>query len=158
MLKKDRRSGLKLVVGGLFGFALLAGTLLTNEQDVVAADVVVYKSPTCGCCNAWVDHLKESGFTVETRDQQKMNEVKNELGVPRNLRSCHTAQVGGYLVEGHVPADLITKMLQDKPEIAGLSVPGMPMGSPGMEGHRSDPYDILAFKKGGQVQIFDSRN
>ena len=154
---RNGKNIVKKVVGALAG-VILVGGLLPISSGVKAADIVVYKSPTCGCCNAWVDHLKENGFTVETKDRQNMSKIKDLMGVPQNLRSCHTAEVGGYLLEGHVPADLIAKMLKDKPQIKGLTVPGMPMGSPGMEGNRKDPYDILAFKKGGEVQIYGSRN
>ncbi len=143
------------IVTSLLSLSLLWGIMAGNSH---ATEIVVYKSPTCGCCNAWIDHLKENGFSVEARNQSDMTSIKDAMGVPRNLRSCHTAQVGGYLVEGHVPAELITQMLTEKPEIHGLSVPGMPMGSPGMEGPRNDPYDILAFSKDGSIQLYDSRN
>ncbi len=140
------------------GLVLLVGVVLLGVSRIEAADIVVYKSPTCGCCNSWIDHLKENGFTVEAHDSDVMGLVKTELGVPRDLRSCHTARVGNYIVEGHVPADLIAKMLKEEPAISGLAVPGMPMGSPGMEGHRNDPYDIISFAKDGKREIFGSRN
>lgn len=119
--------------------------------------MVVYKSPTCGCCKNWVNHLKENGYSVEVHNQRNMNSIKSELGVPRHLQSCHTAKVGGYVVEGHVPADVIGRLLKEKPQIKGLAVPGMPMGSPGMEGPRKDAYDILTFQENGRNTVYSSR-
>lgn len=95
--------------------------------------VKVYKSPTCGCCRNWVDHLRENGFDVVAIDTDDLAAVKTAHGVPRAVESCHTAIVDGYVIEGHVPSDLIAKLLTERPAIAGLAVPGMPMGSPGME-------------------------
>ncbi|MCU7931026.1 MAG: DUF411 domain-containing protein [Candidatus Thiodiazotropha sp. (ex Codakia rugifera)] len=141
----------------LLGVSLVTGGILLSQQPAGAADIVVYKSPTCGCCKKWIDHLKDNGFTVEVHNQRNMNPVKKELGVPRHLQSCHTAKVGGYVVEGHVPANLIVRLLKDKPQIKGLAVPGMPMGSPGMEGPRSDAYDILTFQQNGKTTVYASR-
>ena len=145
----------------LLGAALLAGilvvTLLVVQKSTQAADIVVYKSPTCGCCSKWVDHLEKNGFSVEVHDQRDMGIIKDRFGVPRNLQSCHTAQVGGYFVEGHVPADVIRRMLEEKPAIQGLAVPGMPMGSPGMEGPRKDPYDVLAYDEAGKPSVYARR-
>lgn len=121
------------------------------------ATIVVYKSPTCGCCAKWVDHLKENGFQVETRDMMDVAPIKTDLGVPRHLESCHTGVVNGYAVEGHVPADVIVRLLRERPKVAGIAVPGMPMGSPGMEGPRSEPYDIVAFKADGDTKVYESR-
>lgn len=117
--------------------------------------VTVYQSPTCGCCSKWVDHLRANGFEVTAEHRTDMSVVKAELGVPYRLTSCHTARVGDYVVEGHVPADDIKRLLRDRPPVAGLTVPGMPVGSPGMEqGARQDPYDVLAFTDGGGVGVF----
>ncbi|HEX8907251.1 MAG TPA: DUF411 domain-containing protein [Longimicrobiaceae bacterium] len=119
---------------------------------------VVYKSPTCGCCNAWVDHMRQSGFRVETHDTDNVDQVKNESGVPQNARSCHTAKVGAYAIEGHVPADLVKRLLQEHPaDIAGLAVPGMVTGSPGMEGPNPQHYDVIAFHKDGTTSVYASR-
>ena len=123
-----------------------------------AADVVVYKSPTCGCCKNWISHLQENGFTVEVHNRHDMSPIKSELGVPRHLQSCHTAKVGDYVVEGHVPAEEIARLLDEKPAVMGLAVPGMPMGSPGMEGPRKDAYDILTFQKNGRTSVYARRN
>lgn len=117
-------------------------------------DVVVYKSPMCGCCAKWVDHLRSNGFKVTVHDSNDMNKVKTERKVPSDLASCHTAVVGGYTIEGHVPAASIKKLLQTKPKVAGISVPGMPMGSPGMEGDRQDHYQVVAFDAVGKRYVF----
>ena len=120
--------------------------------------MVVYKTPTCGCCRAWVDHVKAAGFEVEVQDMVDVSPVKNEHGVPQHLGSCHTALVDGYVIEGHVPADVIRRLLSERPQVAGIAVPGMPAGSPGMEmGDRKDPYDIIAFARDGKVSVFESR-
>ena len=119
---------------------------------------VVYKSPTCGCCNAWVTHMRESGFRVETHDTEAVDSVKDNGGVPQGARSCHTARVGQYVIEGHVPADLIRQLLREHPQdVAGLAVPGMVTGSPGMEGPNPQHYDVIAFTKDGQTRVYASR-
>jgi hypothetical protein len=119
--------------------------------------VVVYKSPTCGCCSQWVTHLRSNGFQVEANDvgDAQLRAIEMSGGVTDDLASCHTAKVGGYIVEGHVPAADIQRMLKEKPAIAGIAAPGMPMGSPGMEqGGRKDPYDVIAFTKDGKRSVF----
>ena len=140
--------------GLLAGLIALAGAVVIGQKPAEAADVVVYKSPTCGCCTKWVDHLERNGFSVEVHEEQAMGAIKDRLNIPRGLQSCHTAQVGGYFVEGHVPAREIRRMLDEKPAIRGLAVPGMPMGSPGMEGPRTDPYDVLSFDKAGASSVY----
>ena len=119
--------------------------------------ITVYKSPTCGCCTKWVTHLEENGFEVATTDMPNVAPMKQRLGLPPSLASCHTAVVGGYVVEGHVPADVIHRMLEEKPEVAGIAVPGMPIGSPGMEGPNPQSYDVIAFKKDGAQEVFERR-
>ena len=126
-------------------------------QQSIAADVVVYKSPTCGCCGKWIEHMEKAGFKVDVENRQNLSAIKAELGVPRRMQSCHTAMVGGYLVEGHVPPDLVQRMLDEKPDIKGLAVPGMPMGSPGMEGPRKDEYDVLAIGADGRTKVYAQR-
>ncbi|MCU7849491.1 MAG: DUF411 domain-containing protein [Candidatus Thiodiazotropha sp. (ex Lucinoma kastoroae)] len=133
---------------------VLASFLIASQVN--AADIVVYKSPTCGCCSAWIKHLQKNGFSVEMHDRKNMQLVKNSLGVPNHLQSCHTALVGDYIVEGHVPADDITRLLKEKPAVKGVTVPGMPMGSPGMEGPRKDKYDVLTFEKNGKTRVYSS--
>ncbi len=118
---------------------------------------MVYKSPACGCCSKWAEHLEAAGFKVSTKDVRDMTAVKAEHGITAQLASCHTAIIDGYVVEGHVPADAIMRMLDERPDIAGLAVPGMPIGSPGMEGAIVEKYDILAFDENGDTQIYESR-
>ena len=158
----------KMITGLGLGVALAAagaGALLVN-RPAVAGDasrasalsaqgngqlVTVYRSPTCGCCKAWEDHLRENGFTVESVETRAMDVVKTENGVPRPLLSCHTAIVDGYVIEGHVPAADIARLLSERPAVRGLAVPGMPTGSPGMEtpGREAQPYEVFAFSDDG---------
>jgi hypothetical protein len=131
---------------------------LGGANAASAADtVVVYKSPTCGCCTAWVEHMRESGFTVVAHDTTDLEPIKRQLGVPAGHVSCHTATVRGYTIEGHVPADLIRKLIDEKSPHAGLAVPGMPMGSPGMEGVVKQQYDVFAFDRNGRVDVYAKR-
>jgi len=117
--------------------------------------VQVYKTPTCGCCTGWVDHLREQGFTVEAIDLPDLTAVKARLGVDPDLMSCHTATVDGYVVEGHVPAGTIRRLLAERPEISGIAVPGMPIGSPGMEGPNPEAYFVVAFDRSGARSVFE---
>lgn len=126
--------------------------------DASLSVVTVYKTPTCGCCTAWVEHMQAAGFRLDVRDTLDLAPVKLDLGVPSGLGSCHTAKVGGYVVEGHVPADDVKRLLAEKPSgVTGIAVPGMPIGSPGMEvpGRPADPYDVVSFGDGGQ-RVFAS--
>lgn len=117
----------------------------------------VYASPTCGCCSLWVDHLEENGFQVESIYRDDMGEIKRTFGVQDRLVSCHTGIVNGYIIEGHVPAADIRRLLAEAPPVRGLAVPGMPIGSPGMEmGDRLDPYDVLTFSADGSTTVFAS--
>ncbi len=122
-----------------------------------APEMLVYKSPTCGCCTLWVEHLEQNGFVVTSKDVQDVTEVKQTSGVPRDLFSCHTGIVDGYVIEGHVPADVIKQFLAERPAAAGLAVPGMPMGSPGMEGSRKDSYEVIAFDREGNRTVYAKR-
>ena len=118
--------------------------------------VTVYKSPTCGCCKAWASYMEREGFRVETRDVTDLAAVKDSLGVPSDLSSCHTGTVEGYVVEGHVPAESVRRMLGERPDARGLAVPGMPIGSPGMEqGDLRQPYDVLVVGEGGEAAVYD---
>ena len=120
-------------------------------------EITVYKSPTCGCCKKWITHLEDNGFDVTAKDIANVGPIKAENGLPPVLGSCHTALIDGYVIEGHVPAEDIKRLLQEKPAIAGLSVPGMPVGSPGMEqGGREDRYDVIAFDNKNQMSVFSS--
>lgn len=120
-------------------------------------EVVMYKDPNCGCCGAWAERLEAEGFRVKTVPTTDMASVKKRFAVPQRLTSCHTAKVGNYVIEGHVPASAIKRLLREKPAVAGLSVPGMPAGSPGMEvPGRRDPYDVVTFDKGGRSAVYES--
>lgn len=134
-----------------------AGYAQQAQQAAKLIPIAVYKSPTCGCCAKWIDHLRGNGFEVTVTDQADMTPFKDKHSIAPALRSCHTGIVNGYVVEGHVPADLVKKMIAERPKIAGLTVPGMPMGSPGMEGPRKDPYDVLTFDKTGKTTVYAKR-
>ncbi|HEV7365657.1 MAG TPA: DUF411 domain-containing protein [Gemmatimonadales bacterium] len=118
--------------------------------------ITVYKSSTCGCCTKWVDHLRANSFKPTVHDRDDMDSLKDELGVPQEVRSCHTAVAGGYLIEGHVPASDIRRLLAERPEVAGLAVPGMPAGTPGMAepGAPTGGYDVSAFGKKGATRLY----
>ena len=116
--------------------------------------ITVYRDPNCGCCTKWIEHLIKHGFRVKDNKSDDMSEIKRELGVPKKLESCHTGLVNGYVIEGHVPAADVQRLLKEKPKVAGLAVPGMPMGSPGMEGPRTDRYDVVSFDKSGSTKVF----
>lgn len=131
--------------------AALAGLGLGQPVRAETLPLIkVYKDPNCGCCGAWVEHLKAAGFPVSVDETPAIWDIKRRLGVPEELASCHTAEVAGYLVEGHVPASAIKRLLKEKPEGKGLAVPGMPIGSPGMEVEGQPPatYDVILFGPG----------
>lgn len=121
--------------------------------------VTVYKNPTCACCEGWADHLRESGFRVEMKEGEDLMKVKQRLGVAPDLASCHTAEAGGFAIEGHVPAELIRQLLADRPDVRGLTVPGMPAGVPGMPeaGPNRAPYQVLAIEHGGGSRVYATR-
>ncbi|HXR44587.1 MAG TPA: DUF411 domain-containing protein [Pseudolysinimonas sp.] len=139
---------------GAFSLAI-AGVPLAAQRG---AAVQVYKDPTCGCCALWVEHLRKAGFTATVTDVDDMAAIKAKHGVPGRVRSCHTALVGGYVLEGHVPAEDVQRLLRQRPGIVGVGVPGMPIGSPGMEvaGVKPQKYDVLAFNKAGETHVFAS--
>ena len=114
----------------------------------------VYKSPTCGCCSDWVTHLRDNGFSVTVKDEVNMKPIKKRAKIPQNLSACHTAAVGNYIVEGHVPAEQVKQMLREKPDLHGITVPGMPAGSPGMErGDYVEPYSVIGFTASGDTTV-----
>jgi hypothetical protein len=119
--------------------------------------VQVYKEATCGCCSVWVEHLRRNGFAVTSENVADMRAVKDVYKVPAHTRSCHTAVVAGYVIEGHVPAAEIHRLLKEKSKVAGLAVPGMPIGSPGMEGPNPRPYDVLTFDKAGKTAVYSTQ-
>ena len=137
----------------------MVGAFWANTPAVAGPAITVYKSPTCGCCALWVKHLEESGFDVSVTDTETLQAIKVEHGVGDHLASCHTALVDGYVVEGHVPADDIRSMLESRPDIVGLAVPGMIVGTPGMEvaGQPAQPYQVLAFDREGRATVYANR-
>ena len=137
------------------GAAALALAALAGRAGA-ASEVLVYKSPTCGCCADWVKHMRANGFAVRIVEVADLEPVRRRYGVPDRLAACHTAVVDGYVVEGHVPASAVKRMLAEKPSAAGLSVPGMPSGSPGMEGPRSEAFATLVFDERGTAKVFES--
>jgi hypothetical protein len=155
--KASRRSVLRLAVAGL-GIASLS---VSPIAFAAAETITVWKTPTCGCCKAWVAHLRKNGFEVITNDVDDTTAIRKKLGFPDQFGSCHTAKLGEYVIEGHVPAEDIRKLLQDKPQARGLAVPGMPLGSPGMEGTGSyagirHAYNVLLVLNDGSSRVFKS--
>jgi len=149
--------GVGNVVRVISAFALLGLLSAYSSSNATAAKPVaikVYKTPQCGCCKSWVEHLRKNGFQVESVDMPDLSMVKAKYGVKPELQACHTAVVNGYVVEGHVPADVIQKLIREKPAVAGVAVPGMPAGSPGMEGAFKQAYDVYSFDKSGKTKVF----
>lgn len=143
------------VVAIAFSLLLLSVAAGSGCADSSGATVVtVYKSPTCGCCAKWIDYMEANGFEVETIEVKNVRPVKVENGVPRKLASCHTALVDGYVVEGHVPVADVRRLLEERPQIDGIAVAGMPIGSPGMEGRNPVPYEVVSFSGGAKVGVF----
>lgn len=145
------------------GVSVVALALTTGAAPVSLVDaspekptITVYKDPGCGCCKSWIEHLMKHGYHVDAKDTPDMSGIKRGLGIPDGLSACHTAVVNGYLIEGHVPAADIARLLKEKPKVAGLAVPGMPLGSPGMEGPRTQHYQVLSFDKVGKTKVFAS--
>jgi hypothetical protein len=135
----------------------LFGTALFVPSLAAANAITVYKTATCGCCADWVRHMEQAGFdpTVQDLDRSALLDRKRELGVEQRLSSCHTATVNGYVVEGHVPSSDVERLLDERPDIAGIAVPGMPAGSPGMDyGQESEPYNVIAFDEAGGLRVF----
>ena len=145
-------------------FFLAMGLLIFNAgikaETIPAAkpiDIVVYRSPTCECCGRWLEHLKKNSFNVKDIVTDDVQAIKNKYGVSEAMASCHTAIVDGYVIEGHVPANDIMKLLKNKPKIVGIAVPGMPSGTPGMEmGDRKDAYNVMSFDKENHYEVFSS--
>ena len=129
-------------------------------QTVPARDLTVFKTPTCPCCNGWIDHMRRAGFTTTVTVVPDLQPIRSRGGLPDALASCHTGVVGGYLVEGHVPSQDVIRLLAERPTAVGLAVPGMPLGSPGMEtpqGHK-DPFDTLLVLRSGATRVFARHN
>jgi hypothetical protein len=150
----DRRKFLGQAAG-LVAMAAFSRTVWA-EVGGTPTPISVYKSSSCGCCAKWVDYLRQNGFAPTVHDEEAMDGLKDKLGVPETLRSCHTAQIDSYLIEGHVPATDIRRLLRERPSVAGLAVPGMPPRTPGMAeaGTRTGGYEVVAFQLDGGTQIF----
>lgn len=136
--------------------ALVSLGIAAAQQGQAGPLVEVFKSPTCGCCSQWVEHMRANGFAVRTTDVNDLTQIKTSRGVPTQVQSCHTAVVNGYVVEGHVPAADVHRLLKEKPAIAGIAVGGMPIGSPGMESPyvKAEPFDVMSFDKKGATRVF----
>jgi hypothetical protein len=137
-----------------YGQAKTAVPKSAAKAPAARTAVAVYKSPTCGCCGKWVEHMQANGFAPTVNDMPDLSAVKTKNGVPEKLTSCHTSIVGGYVIEGHVPAEDIRRLLRDKPAIVGLAAPGMPAGSPGMDVPGSPAYDVISWDKAGRTKVF----
>lgn len=141
---------LRLLSGLLLGLVSVIGH--ADPAPLKASDVLVYRSPTCGCCGRWVAHMRQNGFNVQDVVLDDVNAKKRELGLPEELASCHTAVVDGYVIEGHVPVEDVRKLLKEHPPLRGISAPGMPAGSPGMEmGGEQDAYTVMSFDSAGHI-------
>lgn len=149
------------MTGRLKILTVLVSTLLMAPavpgQEVAPLPLVkVWKTPTCGCCGKWVRHMEAAGFRVEVTDVNDVDPIKKANGLPLKLASCHTALVGGYVVEGHVPASDVRRLLREKPAILGLAAPGMPAGSPGMDVPGSPAYDVLSVRRDGTASVYST--
>ena len=147
----------KLLIS-LLALALTGPTLTAQGKRAAGPSVDVFKSATCGCCSKWVDHMRNAGFTVHVTDleEPELQKIKTRYGVPEAGRSCHTARVDGFTVEGHVPPAEVKRLLKERPKVSGLTVPGMPLGSPGMEvsGIKPHPYNVLTFDAQGKTTVY----
>ena len=167
--KLNRLTWVALAVGGLVGCtqpALPAQSAVAPAAQVIQATpdatpvalprMAVHKTPSCGCCSVWIEHMKDAGFEVDVHDMVDMGPVKERLGVPYTKGSCHTAEVGGYLIEGHIPAADIKRLLEERPDARGLVLPGMPLGSPGMEvpEGQQQPYTVELVRRDGTTEPF----
>ena len=158
MAKKRKTKWQVTLIGAVATVAALAVWLSVSTTASEDADIVVYKTLTCGCCHNWVAHLRNSGLAVSVVNVRNTRPMRSRVGVPRDLASCHTPVVGNYWVEGHVPADLIQRLMVEKPEdIRGIAVPGMPVGSPGMEGPNPVEYDVVAYDIEGNMIVYATR-
>ncbi len=151
----DRRTFLAQATG-LAAVAIVGRTVWAAGRPDAPTPITVYKSSSCECCAKWVDHLRASGFSPTVHDEENMSAIKDEMGVPKDVRSCHTALVDKYLIEGHVPASDIRRLLAERPKVAGLAVPGMPSSTPGMAtpGAPAEPYEVVAFTSAGVTSLY----
>ena len=170
-MMKNRRwifGGVAVVLAAAAGYGAstldsegASGAVAVLTPDAIAGEdlplVTLYKNPTCTCCADWAEHMRANGFPVEVREGGDIAAVKMEYGVPFSVASCHTATVDGYALEGHVPADIVKRLLEERPDVPGLAVPGMPLGVPGMPGEGLNSYDVLSFRSHGATQVFASK-
>lgn len=156
---RSGRSGRWIVVVAAIAVATATVAWLSiPTTDAQGVDITVHKTPSCDCCNRWIAHLRENGFKLSVVSVPSTRPIRDRVGVPQRLGSCHTAVIGDYWVEGHVPADLIQRLLTEQPDnIRGISVPGMPIGTPGMEGPNPVAYDVLAYGSNGQTTVYATR-
>lgn len=138
----------------------LSGTMVLAQAPAKPTDIEVFKSATCGCCGKWIEHMRAAGFAVRVKDlgDAELQQLKKKEGVPDSAQSCHTARVGGYIIEGHVPASEVRRLLVERRKVVGLAAPGMPIGSPGMENPnvKAPPYDVLTFDAAGKTAVFST--
>jgi hypothetical protein len=149
---------MRLAIALVTAAVSMSGAYAAQRQAPQGPMVEVYKSPTCGCCANWVKHLQANGFTTRVTDIENLSEIKTRNNVPDPAQSCHTATVDGYVLEGHVPAADVRRLLKERPAVLGLAVPGMPIGSPGMEvpNVKPQPYNVMSFDRRGQLKIYSS--
>ena len=150
-MKKQRNN--VMILGFIAAVVMLMTAYFTQA---FATEITMYKNPNCGCCGAWAKHMRDAGFTVQEQPRDDMGVIKAKYGVSDKLASCHTAIVEGYVIEGHVPASDVQRLLKERPAVVGLTAPGMPMQSPGMQADEKPPknYDVIAFDKHGETQVF----
>ena len=150
----DRRAFVRAALAG--SAAVVTVSPLAALRRSAPIPITVYKSPSCGCCKSWVTHIEKNGFTAQVHDVDDVTPYKKQYHVPDAMQSCHTAVAGDYVIEGHVPADLIQKVLKEKPAIVGLATPGMPQSAPGMDMGKT-PYEVIAFTRGGKTSVYAKR-
>lgn len=158
-LSSQSRRSFLAVLATAIGSAAAARVLAqpATQKSVAVREITIYKDAGCGCCKEWVKHIQQAGFVTVVHDTTEMETVKRGFGVPVPLESCHTARIGKYTIEGHVPADLISRLLKEQPVARGLAVPGMPIGAPGMDGSPKQRYDVLLFDAAGKTRVYASR-
>ena len=146
---------LRIIIGfALIGVLLLAGCSQKIVQNLPIKEITVFKSPSCGCCKVYSQYMKGEGFQVNVKEITSMDSIRSDFGVPASMQSCHTSQIGNYFVEGHVPLEAVEKLLLEMPDIAGISIPGMPSGSPGMPGLKSGLWTVYAINHDGSITDF----
>ncbi len=151
-----RRTWMVFGISVVLAVILLACQSSSPTGSDIPPQMIVYKSPTCGCCTAWAEIMQRNGFRVQMRNVSDLMAIKAEYNVPEGLMACHTAVVDGYVIEGHVPVQDVVRLLRERPNALGIAVPGMPRGAPGMDAPVTDPYTVYLFDEGGQTSVFAS--